>query len=68
MSYPICWRLVHAQARTVTAVDSLDGDTLLLRRLYVLLFIEHGARRIHLARDAAELVQHRRLHRDSWPK
>jgi putative transposase len=44
------WRqFLHAQARTVIAADFLHVDTVLLRRLYVLVFIEHGTRRIHLA-------------------
>ena len=30
------------------AVDFLPVDTVLLRRLHVLVFIEHGTRRIHL--------------------
>ena len=29
-------------------VDFLQVDTVLLRRLYVLVFIEHGTRRMHL--------------------
>jgi putative transposase len=33
----------------VIATDFLHVDTVLLKRLYVLMFIEHGARRIHIA-------------------
>src|SRR5450755_3870757 len=43
------WRqFLHAQAAGIVAVDFLHVDTVLLRRLYVLVFIEHGSRRMHL--------------------
>ena len=43
------WRqFLHGQAAGILAVDFLHVDTVLLRRLYVLVFIEHGARRMHL--------------------
>jgi putative transposase len=43
------WRqFPHAQAARIVAVDFLHVDTVLLRRLYVLAFIEQGTRRMHL--------------------
>ena len=43
------WRqFLHAQAAGILSVDFLHVDTVLLTRLYVLVFIEHGSRRMHL--------------------
>ena len=43
------WRqFLHAQAAGILAVGFPHAGTVLLRRLYVLVFIEHGTRRMHL--------------------
>ncbi|MFC5828464.1 integrase core domain-containing protein [Nonomuraea insulae] len=44
------WRqFLTAQAHAFIACDFLVVETVLLKRLYVLVFIEHGTRRLHLA-------------------
>src|SRR5213594_1854227 len=44
------WReSLAAQAHAIIACDFLIIETALLKRLYVLVFIEHGTRRLHLA-------------------
>jgi putative transposase len=44
------WReFLAAQAHAIIACDFLVAETVLLRRLHVLVFIEHGTRRLHLA-------------------
>jgi transposase len=44
------WRqFLTAQAHAIIACDFLVIETVLLQRLYVLVFIEHGTRRLHLA-------------------
>jgi hypothetical protein len=44
------WReFLAAQAHAIIACDFLVVETVLLKRLYALVFIEHGTRRLHLA-------------------
>jgi transposase InsO family protein len=44
------WRqFLTAQAHGIIAADFLHLDTVSLKRLYALIFIEHGTRRVHLA-------------------
>jgi putative transposase len=46
---PTWEQFLHAQAGTIIAADFLQVDTVLLKRIYVLVFIEHGTRRLHIA-------------------
>ncbi|MFC4122740.1 helix-turn-helix domain-containing protein [Nonomuraea zeae] len=44
------WRqFLTAQAHAIIACDFLVVETIMLKRLYVLIFIEHGTRKLHLA-------------------
>jgi putative transposase len=48
-SGPTWHQFLSAQAHTILAVDFAHVDTVFLRRLYILVVIEHGRRRVHLA-------------------
>jgi hypothetical protein len=46
---PTWKQFLTGQARGIFAADFAHVDTILLRRLYALIIIEHGTRRVHLA-------------------
>ena len=48
-SGPTWKQFLTAQARGILAVNFVHVDTVLLRRLYALIVIEHGTRHVHLA-------------------
>jgi putative transposase len=61
------WRqFLSAQAAGIVAVDFLHVDTVLLKRVYVLVFIEHGTRRMHFGRGHRE--SHWRVDRAAGPQ
>ena len=46
---PTWKQFLTAQARGIVAADFVHVDTILLHRIYALIVIEHGTRRVHLA-------------------
>jgi putative transposase len=48
-SGPTWKQFLTAQARAILAIDFVHVDTVLLRRSYALIIIEHGTRTVHLA-------------------
>ena len=46
---PTWKQFLTTQAHGILAVDFVHVDTALLRRVYALIVIEHGTRRVHLA-------------------
>ncbi len=45
---PTCRQFLHAPAAGILAASFLHADTALLKRLYVLVFIQHGTHAMHL--------------------
>ena len=63
------WReFLTAQAHAIIACDFLIVETVRLGSLYVLVFIEHGTRRLHLGGVTARPTGHGRYNRPgTWP-
>jgi putative transposase len=52
-SGPTWKQFLTAQAHGIISCDFLTVDTVLLRRVYVLIFVEHDTRRLHVGGVAA---------------
>jgi putative transposase len=48
-SGPTWTQFLTQQAKAILAVDFVHLDTVVLRRIYALIVVEHGSRRVHLA-------------------
>ena len=48
-SGPTWAQFLSGQAHAILAIDFAHVDTVFLRRLYILVVIEHGRRRVHIA-------------------
>jgi putative transposase len=66
-SGPSWGQLTAAQAHSILAVDVFHVETVFLRRLYVLFFIEHGTRRVHLVGVTAHPMGERAAQQEPRP-
>ena len=53
---PTWKQFLTAQARGILVADFVHAGTVLLRRIYALIIIEHGTRRVHLAGITARIL------------